>query len=85
MLLQVNQLVDDSLGQLIGVVRRQVDQATVLAPTLDQFVRIVFRSVGWEVFGRDFRMLGQVGRDDLGLAMHRTAIPQHGRAPPRHA
>ena len=52
MLLQVNQLVDDSLREFVRVLRRQVRQSAMLAPAPDQFIGIEFRGIGRQVVQR---------------------------------
>jgi hypothetical protein len=77
MFLQINQFIDDMLGQLVCVFRCQVRQATMLAPTPHQFIWIDFWSIGWQILRHNLRVGRQESFDQLGPAVDAAAVPQH--------
>jgi len=79
MRLQIEQLADDSMGQLIFVFGRQICQSAMLAPAPDQFIGIELGGIGRQVLRDNLRVFRQVRLYDFRLAVNVATIPQHGQ------
>ena len=82
MRLQIEQLADDSMGQLIFVFGRQICQSAMLAPAPDQFIGIELGGIGRQVLRDNLRVFRQVRLYDFRLAVNVATIPQQVRGLP---
>src|SRR5580704_9785039 len=76
---QVDQFTDYVIAQLLGVLRRQVGQTSVLGVTPDQLVRVQFRRVARELLRDDLGMHGQPLTHQQRLVMDGAAVPHNGQ------
>ncbi len=78
LLFQVKQFVNHVFGQLVRVVRCQIGQAAIFAPSPHQFVGVKFWSICRQRLGNDIRLFGHERFHNPAFAVNRTAIPQNG-------